>query len=580
MSFCNNETILIHYAIKESKEDDINKINSFKNQGIDILDLNDPFFNDICLPYSDSGTDLTLNNRIEEIYKNYTFCEKNCEIYKINYENMSVSCNCTIKDVLNVKDLNFDLVNYKIEKKNFNFKIIKCINKLSSLKDNLFNLGFWIYLCLLIMTIILLIIFCCTGIKPIEAYLNRIMAHYGYIEKNDEGHAFCHNYIKKLNKLIDKFNQMKNNIIDEREENNPPKRKNLILNDNIDSSKKTFKKENDINKKKLAIENLKIKMEKTKKKLPRRKNFSNKSTNREVFVYETDKNKTTGLKSDLNLKANINIQNKKNIDSFQLNLININLKDLKNNSFVPNDSKNILNIYEFEEAKKYEKRGILSIYHIFLISKQIIMHTIFYKSPIEPLCLRLSLLISIFQFDLALNAYFYTDDKVYERHRTKKNILIFAFTNNLLVIILSTLIGYAILTFFNNLNNIINDIRKIFRAEEEKIKKNKKYVVTFKRKKEILLEIKNIMKKFKIKVIIFYIIEILILIFNWYYATLFCFVYNKTQFSWLFDSFITIFFRIIIDLSLNFIFALFYKLSISSNNSCIYRAIIFFYCFA
>ena len=87
-----------------------------------------------------------------------------------------------------------------------------------------------------------------------------------------------------------------------------------------------------------------------------------------------------------------------------------------------------------------------------------------------------------------------------------KNILVFAFTNNLIVIILSTLIGYAFLTFFNNLNNIINEIRQIFRTEEQKMKKNKKYTVTVNRKKEILIEIKKIMRKFKIKVIIFYVI--------------------------------------------------------------------------
>ena len=157
-------------------------------------------------------------------------------------------------------------------------------------------------------------------------------------------------------------------------------------------------------------------MEKTKKKLPKNRKSINQSTNREVLIYDTEKHKTIGLKSEeyLNINSKTKINNK-NIDPFQLNLININLKEVKKNSFIPNSSKNILNIYEFEEAKKYEKRRISRIYYIFLISKQIIMHTIFYKSPIEPLCLRLSLLITIFQFDLALNAYFYTDDKIYER---------------------------------------------------------------------------------------------------------------------------------------------------------------------
>ena len=69
---------------------------------------------------------MTLNDRIKEFYKNDTFCEKNCQLNNINYENIFVTCNCTIKDNFDVKDLNFDLVNYTIEKKKENYKVLKC----------------------------------------------------------------------------------------------------------------------------------------------------------------------------------------------------------------------------------------------------------------------------------------------------------------------------------------------------------------------------------------------------------------------------------------------------------------------
>ena len=46
----------------------------------------------------------------------------------------------------------------------------------------------------------------------------------GYIKQSDEGHVFCHNYVKKLDKLISRLNEMKNNFIDEQMEA-PPKRK-------------------------------------------------------------------------------------------------------------------------------------------------------------------------------------------------------------------------------------------------------------------------------------------------------------------------------------------------------------------
>ena len=164
LSLCNNKSIDIHYSLKDNTTDKINLINSFKEKGINILDINDDFFNDVCIPYSESGHDLTLNDRIQEIYKNYTFCEKNCELKEIDYDDMMITCNCTIKNNVNVKDLNFDLSERNNETKNMNYKIIKCLNSFGSIKDNIYNLGFWIFLFLMILNIILLILFCCYGI--------------------------------------------------------------------------------------------------------------------------------------------------------------------------------------------------------------------------------------------------------------------------------------------------------------------------------------------------------------------------------------------------------------------------------
>ena len=591
LSLCENKNknIKVYCSIKEDLINEIDLVNAFKAKGIDILDINDPFFNDVCLPYSSSGKDLTLNDRIEEIYKNYTYCEKNCQIDKVDFQNKTITCDCTIKSNFTVKDLNFELIEYKLEKKKSNFKITKCLNKLGSLKDNLDNIGFWIFLGLFILNILLLFCFGCLGIKPLEAYLKKEMADNGYIKRMDEGHAFCHNYIKKLDALIERLNVMKknyNNNIKE-ESNPPPKHKTHIIKStrsirsekSLIDRKKTKVKTHIKSSKDLEnnIEIIKKRMDKTKKqtfksitKIPIRQ-----STKEALF----DDSKRANLK-----KTTESVQNKLTIkekgNDFELNLININLKDLKKRVFIPNESRHILNIYDYNDAIKYEKRSLCRIYYMFLIAKQIIMHVIFYKSPIEPLPLRISLLISVFQCDLALNAFFYTDDKVSENHKSAKNIIAFAFTNNIIVILLSTLIGYIFLTFFNNLNNTTNEIRKIFRREEEKMKNDVNYKFTIEKRKEILLEIKSIMRKFKIKVIIFYIIEITIMIFYWYYSTMFCFVYNKTQISWLIDTFVSIFVRIIIDLVLNMILSLLYKLSVKFKSSCLFSVITCYYCFS
>ena len=272
---------------------------------------------------------------------------------------------------------------------------------------------------------------------------------------------------------------------------------------------------------------------------------------------------------------NINEQN-----NFKLNLMNININDIRKKTYIPNLSDQILNIYNFQEALKYDKRSFFTIYYIFLIAKQVIMHAIFYRSPIEPLPIRLSLLKFMLGCDLALNAIFYTDDKVSEKYNSTKSLITFAFTNNLIVILLSTLIGYVMFIFLGNSINSTNQIRNLFREEEEKIKNNKNYKVSLQRKKEIVLEVKRIMRNYKIKIIIFYIIEFVCMIFFWYYVTIFCNIYKKTQLSWLIDSILTIIIRIIIDFFSNMLLALLYRCSIGFKINCLFRIIIFLYCFS
>ena len=193
--------------------------------------------------------------------------------------------------------------------------------------------------------------------------------------------------------------------------------------------------------------------------------------------------------------------------------------------------------------------------------------------------LRFCLLLFIISSDLALNAIFYFDEKISQKYRYLKNIFLFALTKNVTIILISTFIGFLLLTLFTKLNNSTNDIRDIFKNEEEKIKHNKKYRVNENRKKNIRKEIENILKKYKIKVIFFILIEFLLIIFFWYYITVFCHVYPNTQKSWLLDSSISMLLRIIIDFLICLGFAKLYRIAKESNIKCIYKISIFFYCF-
>ena len=100
-----------------------------------------------------------------------------------------------------------------------------------------------------------------------------------------------------------------------------------------------------------------------------------------------------------------------------------------------------------------------------------------------------------------------------------------------------------------------------------------------KRKMEIINEVEKILKKHKIKVIILTIIEVLLMLFFCYYVTAFCHVYSSTQLSWLLDSLLSILSRLVIEILISLGFAKLYRIAVESNTHCIYKFVLFFYCF-
>ena len=104
------------------------------------------------------------------------------------------------------------------------------------------------------------------------------------------------------------------------------------------------------------------------------------------------------------------------------------------------------------------------------------------------------------------------------------------------VILLSTLVGFVLLTLFINLSNTTKAIRDILKNEERKIRKNKNYKVSKEWKVQIRKDLENILEKYKCKLIILFFIEIILMIFFWYYVVVFCHVFSGTQTSWLIDS--------------------------------------------
>ena len=98
LSCCQEVNITIRNKITNTSLINLEEISYFKNMGIDILQINDDFFNDICYPYFDknSKSDMILKDRVSDIYKNYSLCDKGCEYESIDIEKLFVNCNCRV----------------------------------------------------------------------------------------------------------------------------------------------------------------------------------------------------------------------------------------------------------------------------------------------------------------------------------------------------------------------------------------------------------------------------------------------------------------------------------------------------
>ena len=73
---------------------------SLTEQGINIFDLNDPFYKDICYDFDKPfKRDIALRDRVREAYPNATLCEEGCRNSGINLGDMTATCDCTFHDI-------------------------------------------------------------------------------------------------------------------------------------------------------------------------------------------------------------------------------------------------------------------------------------------------------------------------------------------------------------------------------------------------------------------------------------------------------------------------------------------------
>ena len=529
LTICSENSINLY--VKMELNDEMKDIyEQTKNLGYNIFDLDDPFYNDICVPFtSSSNTDILLSDRINTIYYNDdSACQKNCNLNNYLSNSQYINCTCdvdTSKDITiektdkfsakKIYESFFDVLKYS------NYKTLKCYKL--AFTTNIFknNKGNIIIIFFFLIYLIGVIMYIIKGINPLN---------------------------NKYKKEVNSRNELKNGYNNKSNRNNmPPKRNKISKN-----SSKYFKiKELEIKKgvKPKKEDKGKIKKENSNKinnnininqiniipdsfQIYSRKNIKAKSVKN--FKYSSSKfNNSLTSKIPINKNHNNLIINKKiNYDDFELNQL------------------------EFNEAIIYDKRPFIQIYFSIIKREHKIIFTFFICNDYNLLSIKISRFIFLIATDMALNVFFFTDESM---HKLFLNYGKYDIFQQIPQVIYTTIASNLIEVFLCFLSLTDTDMYQIKRPKNND--------------KKIINEIK-IIKCVKLKLLFFYLFTLIFFFVDWYLVITFCAVYPNTQVTYIKDCI----FSFIISLFLPFVLYLFpaaFRIcalrGIKEGSKCIYK---------
>ena len=536
----------------------------FAEQGYDIYNLNSNFYNDLCTSAFLGDNDITLEDRLSEIFpSNISLNKNNCTYKASDLENKRFQYECDLTGTYNSEDSSEEVVQehnfFKYFLDLINYKIITCKNLIYDYSNYKNNIGVIICIIDSFLTVPFIILFYIRGIYKIRINLYNSHISTILIPSNDKN--------KKKYKGIKTVNLNKNIKIQKKSNklisaiSNKTQKKKEIKNSKSINKKQNDKKKKDKNEKNNQSKMRKDKNEKRnknkkKKSNPVRKKNNNKiNLNNKQINFSNSKDLTNiniiSHKSTIKLILPQKIKYKKiNIindgKTKKLNKISTKSEDLIKVNIDPNDYDEL----PYKTALRIDKRNVFKSFFLKLIEKFEIIDIFVNKNVKSILLSRYFLYLLI---DFWLNAFLYSDDVVSHKSHNDGS-LEFAVV---LTITLSSKIISSIIQYF--LNQLIDF--------EEKFK----LIAEIRKEYAFLRILKKFFKEIAIKVFIFMLIEIGIIIFCFYYLLLFCAIYSKSQKSLITNYLMSIVETLIICFSLAFIIIAFRKFGLALKNKYLYN---------
>ena len=526
-TLCKDEEVIIKESILSQLNTsavDLNSVLFLTKQDINIFDLSDDFYTDICYQYeSPNGKDIPVKERIHIYYPNMTLCESGCTTKGINLTSMESICLCYFSAILNNEYVESNaLIENSIQEvtdifSNSNLDVLKCFKDVFKIELIKKGIGGFIIITIFIFEIIFSMIFLFYNMDQIRNYIYDISEQYiKLIGKQNTN-------MKLRNDVI-----IKNHIVKIQE---PPKKKKIkhknnnnlraeikynIRNNNSLTSKEYLKKG------KLISNNFGI--------------FRNETINpsfkeNHIFILKNNRN------------HNHNKNNEKNE-----NIINM-------DEYLKTD----LDDMDYEDALKNDKRSFCNLFADKIKIKLMIVDTFFNKDNIRPISIKVLLVLLDIDLYFVINGLFYSEEYIIELYHLEEEDSFFSY------------IPRSINRFIyaTTVSAIVGMIIDCIFIEEKKIK----HILT--REKDDIFqlryEIAVISKKIKKRYIIFILVCYCIAIISWYYVSCFNNVYKGVKIEWIKSSITIIIIMQLLSILIVFLDAILREISFKCKSERIYK---------
>ena len=551
LDVCSDTQISIHVPVQlDETLDSLAK--SLSDSGYNLFNENDSFYNDICSTYTnEDGTDMLLSDRKSDIYsstQNQSICQTECELESYNATSKKAKCICDVSATSTISTLNIDnLFNKKIIAESFydtlansNFLVMKCYKLVLDFSSIWENYGQIVMTILAFFFLVMMVIYCILGNKKIHQFLYTILKN-TYKKNKFEEESVAESNDKKV---IHEINRRKNRNsktdrkIKFKNKNAPPKKKrnkNENSNDENEDDKNIRKnKVNFIKISKIVTSTNDLVQVKSEININRRnKNKKNKKFKEEKIIYSGEK--------ELNTKKNMKEteeNNKKEIFETGIGYDKIYFNDTE------------LENLEYELAIIYDRRTYFQYYWAVLKQNQLIIFTFLPMDDFNLMYVKIALFIISFGLFITINGFFFSDDTMHKVYEDKG---VYDIIYQIPQIFYSSIISSFANILLKNLSLSENSILELKKEIYNGVHKAK-------------IKARRIERCLRIKLILFFIISLILMIFFWYFISCFCAVYKNTQIILLKDTGISFGASMIYPLILSFLPGIFRIPSLRNRN--------------